>query len=113
VCFFSEHGPIAQSIVLYHWIIPGRIAVLLLAFFFDYLPHYPHETTMKENRFKTTQLLDFGPVQAVATALLFFQDYHIVHHLYPTIPFWRYRVAWALKKDSLIKEKGIRIRKIL
>jgi fatty acid desaturase len=33
------------------------------------------------------------------TPLLTYQNYHLVHHLYPTVPFYRYRRLWESRAD--------------
>jgi ring-1,2-phenylacetyl-CoA epoxidase subunit PaaE len=40
------------SACLYGWLIPGRIASMLLACTFDYLPHRPHTVTREEDPYK-------------------------------------------------------------
>lgn len=65
------------------WFVPAWIATGFLAFAFDWLPHHPH--TVRE-RFKDTRVVLFPG----AELLLLWQNYHLVHHLYPRIPFYRY-----------------------
>jgi fatty acid desaturase len=36
------------------------------------------------------------------TPVLLFQNYHLIHHLIPTVPFYRYGRIWRAKKDFLI-----------
>jgi fatty acid desaturase len=33
------------------------------------------------------------------TPVLLYQNYHLVHHLYPTVPFYRLLKVWNAKKD--------------
>jgi fatty acid desaturase len=37
--------------------------------------------------------------------LLAYQNYHLMHHLYPTIPFYRYRKAWLARLDQHLARK--------
>ncbi|HYV46101.1 MAG TPA: fatty acid desaturase [Myxococcaceae bacterium] len=73
------------------WILPSRIAVLALAFSFDWLVHRPHTVTAAEDRLRATRVLS---VRAPVGLLLLGQHLHLLHHLHPGIPFYRYRAAW-------------------
>ncbi len=92
--------------VLFLWAIPARLAIAILAFSFDYLPHWPHGTAASDDRFKATHNIDGGPL---LTALMFFQNYHLIHHLHPGVPFYRYGALWRARKEALIP-KGARTR---
>lgn len=93
--------------VLWLWLVPSRLAVGALAATFDWLPHHPHRVTAAENRFVATSILEHRWL----TPLLFGQNYHLVHHLYPAVPFYRYgRVWWALR-DKLVRQ-GARVRRL-
>jgi fatty acid desaturase len=72
--------------VVLGWLVPARIAIGLLAFAFDYLPHRPHAITAKQDRYAATGLYD-GRLAYVASLG---QSLHRVHHLYPGVPFYRY-----------------------
>jgi beta-carotene hydroxylase len=76
--------------VLLFWVLPARIAVLVLAFAFDWLPHRPHQVTSKEDRYRATSAFE-GRLLFVA---LLGQSLHLVHHLYPGVPFYRYGRVW-------------------
>ena len=64
--------------VLLLWLLPARVAVVLLAVAFDYLPHRPHTVLGKTDRYRATHILDIPWL----TPLFLCQNYHLVHHLY-------------------------------
>jgi fatty acid desaturase len=76
--------------VLLFWVVPARLAVFVLAFAFDWLPHRPHAVTSKEDRFRATSAFE-GRLWLV---LLVGQSLHLVHHLFPGVPFYRYARVW-------------------
>lgn len=69
------------------WWLPGRFGILLLMVLFQWLPHFPFDRT---DRFGATRVTRFPG----STWLLLQQDRHLVHHLYPSIPWYRYRAAF-------------------
>jgi len=79
------------------FIVPSRIAVVFLAFAFDFLPHYPHEFKGPDQPYQTT--LNRIGMEWLLTPVLLFQNYHLVHHLYPTVPFYRYIKVWRAKQN--------------
>ncbi|WP_437573994.1 fatty acid desaturase [Sorangium sp. So ce887] len=87
------------EIALLYWIVPARMAIFFLAFAFDYLPHYPHGVTAAQNRYRATRAID----SALFNVLLFGQTYHLIHHLYPAVPFFRYRTVWKYQREELVK----------
>jgi len=83
--------------VLLLWFLPARIASALLSFSFDYLPHHPHQVLGRENRFKATSVF----LNSWLTPLFLYQNYHLVHHLFPAVPFYRYGKVFEHKKGWL------------
>ena len=82
--------------VLALWLIPSRVMAWLIAAVFMYLPHWPHDVLHEENPYQATHFrrgLDW-----LLTPLLAYQNYHLVHHLYPTVPFYRYRKVWLARQ---------------
>jgi fatty acid desaturase len=77
--------------LLWAWILPARIALFALAFSFDYIVHHPHRVTAAQDRLRATHNLD---VPRPVGWLLLSQDLHLLHHLHPGVPFYRYRAAW-------------------
>lgn len=87
--------------VLTLWIIPAVIAQAFLALTFDWLPHHPHE---EKARYKNTRIHDIPGL----SFLFLGQNYHLIHHLYPRIPFYNYKRTYIDIKDEL-KEKEVDI----
>jgi fatty acid desaturase len=77
--------------VLFGWVVPGRLAIGVLAWAFDYLPHRPHVVTAKQDRYRATRAVE-GKLVFAAT---FGQSLHLVHHLYPGVPFYRYGAVYC------------------
>ena len=78
-------------------ILPSRIANFFIAFAFDFLPHYPHKANAKEAPFQCTS--NRVGLEWVLTPIFICQNYHLVHHLYPTVPFYRYIKIWNAKRQ--------------
>lgn len=94
---------------LYYWFIPLKLASCFLAFSFDYAPHRYHEITREEDIYKSTHRITgmFGTQNGWdLTILMLYQNYHICHHLYPSIPFYRYNVTWDRDPEKL-RELGV------
>lgn len=68
---------------LWLWIVPGLLAATILAFAFDWVPHHPHTA---QGRFIDTRIL----LVPGLTLPMLWQNYHLIHHLYPRVPFYRY-----------------------
>ena len=80
------------------WVGPALCALALLAFAFDWLPHHPH--TNRE-RYRDTNVILFPGL----TFVLLSQNYHLIHHLYPTIPFYSYGRVFR-KLRPFLEEQG-------
>ncbi len=74
------------------YLIPQRIAIGVLAWWFDWLPHHDLGVSARVNRFQATRVRVGW--ERVMTPLMLYQNYHLVHHIHPTIPFYRYVQAW-------------------
>lgn len=83
-----------EFLVLY--LVPTRISIVLLAITFDYLPHYPHDHTAAENKYRATN--NRIGHEWLLTPLVIGHNYHLTHHLYPAAPFYRYRRLWEARK---------------
>ena len=86
--------------VLYLWLLPTRIALALIALVFVCLPHYPATITSQENEYQATTIRRGW--EWLLTPLFVYQNYHLIHHLYPAAPFYNYIKIWHLKYEELI-----------
>jgi fatty acid desaturase len=84
--------------VLWLWIVPALTAMTFLAFVFDWLPHHPHD---EQTRFLDTRVVLFPGL----TFPLLWQNYHLIHHLYPRVPFYRYTACFRDVRP-LLQERG-------
>ena len=79
---------------------PSRLTILFLAWAFDYLPHHGLHHKPSEDRLKTTRNR-VGGEHLLSPALLY-QNYHLVHHLHPVVPFYRYIVVWRRNEEGYL-----------
>ena len=84
--------------ILNFWFIPAFLIGITLGFFFDYLPHRPF---VERNRWKNARVYP----GKVLNILILGQNYHLIHHLWPSIPWYNYQPAYYLMKP-LLDEKG-------
>ena len=90
--------------ILYIWVIPAVIAQSFLALTFDWLPHHPHE---EKDRFKNSRIIDIPGLAVLFQG----QNYHLIHHLYPRVPFYDYGKVYFEMKEEL-EEKGVEVVKL-
>jgi len=83
------------------WLAPAALAVVALAFAFDFLPHYPYDTSARYFDTRVTP-------GRVLNALLLGQNYHLIHHLWTTIPWFRYQRIFTRIRPAL-QERGCRV----
>ena len=81
------------------YLIPERIAMIVLAWWFDWLPHHGLEDTQSENRYRATR--NRVGLEWLFTPLMLSQNYHLVHHLHPSVPFYRYLQDVAAQRGGL------------
>lgn len=86
------------------YIIPERIAVFFLAWWFDWLPHHGLEDTQRGNRYRATRAR--VGMEWLFTPLMLSQNYHLVHHLHPSIPFYRYLKVWRRNESAYLERNA-------
>jgi beta-carotene hydroxylase len=79
------------------WLIPASLAVLLVTLAFDLIPHHPHTTC---ERYYDTRIYP----SRILNALLLGQNYHLIHHLWTTVPWFHYqRVFHEVEADLRVR----------
>jgi ferredoxin-NADP reductase/fatty acid desaturase len=73
--------------VLCFSIIPTLITIFFLVMFFDYVPHHPHKS---QDRYHNTRIFP----SKLLNVLLLGQNYHLIHHMYPRLPWYTYQAVF-------------------
>lgn len=89
---------IGWILLLQVWIIPAVIAQTFLAITFDWLPHHPHE---EKARYLNTRVIDIPGL----SFFLLGQNYHLIHHLYPRIPFYDYKKVFDELEEEFVEKE--------
>jgi len=84
--------------VMNFWFIPLALVGFALGIFFDYLPHRPF---VERDRWKNARVYP----SALLNVLIMGQNYHLIHHLWPSIPWYKYQQGYYTSKP-LLDEKG-------
>ena len=87
------------------WFLPTRISSFLFVTMFVYLPHAPFLATSAENEYKATNIRK--GFEWLLTPLMMCQNYHLLHHLYPSAPFYRYIKLWEINKAEHMSHQPI------
>ena len=80
------------------WFSPALVVGIALGLFFDYLPHRPF---VERDRWKNARVYP----GAVLNLLIMGQNYHLVHHLWPSVPWYKYKPTYEVMRP-LLDEKG-------
>ena len=84
--------------ILNFWFIPAFVVGIALGLFFDYLPHRPFA---ERDRWKNARVYP----NPILNILIMGQNYHLIHHLWPSIPWYNYQPSYYLMKP-LLDQKG-------
>eukprot|EP00931_Biecheleriopsis_adriatica_P047820 TRINITY_DN275_c0_g2_i2.p1 TRINITY_DN275_c0_g2~~TRINITY_DN275_c0_g2_i2.p1 ORF type:complete len:316 (-),score=34.30 TRINITY_DN275_c0_g2_i2:59-1006(-) len=95
--------------LLLYWVLPTISAVVFLAYVFDHVPHHPRKTTASESVYASTGTLDglfgigSGESWWVFTWVTLGQNYHSIHHIFPTLPWYAYEKVWQAHHEAFLK----------
>ena len=81
------------------WWLPTQVAQLILQTWFVWLPHAPFTET---SRYHNTRIRGW----IGSHVMLLGQDHHLIHHMYPRVPFYRYRRLFRAIRPSLEANKS-------
>lgn len=83
------------------FLIPQRIAIALLGWWFDWLPHHALEVMKCSNRYRVTRVR--VGMEWLLTPLMLSQNYHLVHHLHPSVQFYRCGRLWRRNEEAYLQ----------
>ncbi|WP_157706117.1 fatty acid desaturase [Roseovarius faecimaris] len=87
--------------VLLLWFIPWWIGQTVMLTFFTWTPHHDHTET---GRYRNTRVSLFPG----ANVLLQGQNYHLIHHMVPSVPYYRYKPVFD-EMRPLLDQNDVRI----
>lgn len=87
------------------WLGPVLAASTWLMYLFDYVPHRPHGVSDRENPYLATNLTRGLFAVWELSFLMLYQNMHLIHHLYPSVPFYRYRLVYY-RHQAELERKG-------
>lgn len=91
--------------ILMLWIFPTFLNVALIGLVFNYLPHRPH---LSQERYKDSGVFLLPrAIHRLVTVLDMYQTYHLIHHLFPRIPFYRIGRAFHEMRPILEAEGAV------
>jgi fatty acid desaturase len=83
-------------------LLPARLNALGLGWGFDYLPHCHLHSDRHAGRFRSTR--NRIGMERLLAPLALYQNYHLVHHLHPVVPFYRYIAVWRRNEQRYLEE---------
>lgn len=86
--------------VLLLWFIPARITFMLVGFMFFWLPHVKDDVASEEDLTLATSVR-LGH-EWLLTPVCQFHNYHLIHHLFPTMPSYQHLKAWRVLEPELM-----------
>ncbi|MGW4524556.1 fatty acid desaturase [Amycolatopsis sp. NPDC004378] len=86
--------------LLVGYVLPQRLGLALLAWWFDWLPHHDLPAAQPRDKYGTTRVR--VGLEWLMTPIMLFQNYHLVHHLHPAVPFYRYLRAWKDNREAYL-----------
>lgn len=93
------------SIIYYYIFLPSIISVPILSFMLTYIPHRNEGPGKYENT--SIIQIEFIP-EFITNIIMCNQNYHIIHHLNPSIPFYNYQSYYRDKsKIENVRKKSI------
>jgi ferredoxin-NADP reductase/fatty acid desaturase len=86
--------------LLLGYLLPQRIGLAVLAWWFDWLPHHGLPAAKPRDKFATTRVR--VGLEWLMTPMMLSQNYHLVHHVHPAVPFYRYLRIWKANREAYL-----------
>jgi beta-carotene hydroxylase len=95
IAAFAWSGFAIEAVLL--WLVPKHLALTYIAFYLSWAPHHPAQ---ENGRYRNTRAFK----SRLGNILSLGMQYHIVHHLYPTIPLYKTPAAYRALRPILEKQ---------
>ncbi|SDY54473.1 fatty acid desaturase [Pseudomonas sp. NFACC08-1] len=92
--------------VLLLWFIPSRLVFILVGCVFFWLPHVKDDVESAQDLTLATSMR-LGH-EWLLTPLCQYHNYHLIHHLFPTMPAYQHVKAWQLLEPEL-RQRNLQI----
>lgn len=92
--------------VLLLWFIPSRLVFILVGCVFFWLPHVKDDVESEQDLTLATSMR-LGH-EWLLTPLCQYHNYHLIHHLFPTMPAYQHVKAWQLLEPEL-RQRNLQI----
>lgn len=79
------------------WMLPQRLGLGIVATLFATIQH-PEGVRQSERPLQATRMFFGGPMVRLA---MLSQSQHLMHHMFPAVPFYRYNQAWKLSEPEM------------
>lgn len=81
------------------WVLPARVSLFCAAYIADFVPHMrPHGVPRSRDPYQHTAVIRGWGL----SVLLLGHNMHLVHHLYPAVPFYRCSSIWRIKGPEFL-----------
>ena len=87
--------------VLLLWFIPSRVTFMLVGFMFFWLPHVKDDVSAEEDLTLSTSVR-IGH-EWLLTPIMQYHNYHLIHHIFPTMPSYQHLKAWRVLEPELMQ----------
>ncbi|MEB3030425.1 fatty acid desaturase [[Mycobacterium] nativiensis] len=84
-------------------LIPQRIGLFFIIWWFDWLPHHGLEESQRENRYRASR--NRVGLEWLMTPLWLAQNYHLVHHLHPGLPIHLLPRIWRRNETGYLEHE--------
>lgn len=85
------------------WFLPSRIGAMLTGCVFVFLPHHPADISSHQDKYAASTIRQGW--EWLLTPLMAFHNYHLIHHLFPQVPFYKYLKMWDLRGEEILTHK--------
>jgi fatty acid desaturase len=82
-------------------LVPQRIALVLMGWWFDWLPHHALARIERQNPYRATRIR--VGMEWLLTPVMMAFNYHLVHHVHPWLPFYRLLQEWRRDQDVYLE----------